>query len=340
MIVLPAVAADAGELLTVSLAAFVTESRALGQVDIPPLRDTVADVRAAIAGRTVLVALDPAAGPPGRIVGGVHLQPRPESGGGYVGRLAVAPDRRGEGIGGALLDAVLAAGTGRFAHLDLTTPRGRARNVSMYARRGWTELPAGPGTPRPAVDDVGIELVWMRRPLPTVDPVLRELDPALDGDLVAHLWTAAVVARLRAGGFGDDSDPAVLIGLGRTLTERRDVFGVVLELAGRPVAAAVACPALTHDGAGPEPVPGVAHVGAVCSDPVRWGTGFGAAVVAGVLAAAGGRGYERVQLAVDADNARARTLYARLGFVREVGWQATGRSGALLERWARPAGAA
>jgi ribosomal protein S18 acetylase RimI-like enzyme len=333
VVVVPAVASDAGELLTVSLAAFVTESRALEQADIPPLRDTVADVRAAIERDTVLVARDLDQGLPGRLIGTVRLEDR--GGGGYLGRLAVAPDRRGDGIGAALIDAVLTAATGRFDHLDLTTPRRSGRNVALYSRRGWVELPSGPGTDRPLVDDVGIELVWMRRPVPAAEPVARALDPVADADDVARLWAAAVLSRVQRGGLGDESDPVVPAGHGRSLTERPGVFGVLLELVGRPVAVAVAAPGRTQDGAGTDVVPGLAHISAVCVDPVRWGTGAGTTVVTALLDAAAQRGFAWAQLAVDVRNDRARSLYERLGFVLEEGWQGTGSEGALLERWSR-----
>lgn len=343
-VVLPAVDADAGELLTVQLGAFVTEARALGQVDIPPLRDTLADVRAAIAGGTVLVARDvpdlPTAAAsvvqPGRLVGGVRLEDH--GGSGYLGRLAVAPDRRGEGIAGRLVDALLVAAAGRFSHVDLVTARRSGHNVAMYTRRGWSELPTGPGTGRAAVDDVGIELVAMRRPVEAPVVVVRDLEPGPDAGVVARLWTAATLARLRGGALGSGTDHEALADAGRTVTARTGAFGVVVELAGRPVAVAVAVPARTGDGRGPEHVPGLAHVSAVCADPVRWGTGAGTAAVEGVLDAAAVRGFDRVQLAVDADNARARALYARLGFVAEPGWTAVSRSGSTLERWSRPVG--
>ncbi len=347
IVVLPAVGADAGELLTVQLGAFVTEARALGEADIPPLRDTLAEVRAAIAAGTVLVARDvpdlsdgpdppdPAAPvvQPGRLVGAVRLADH--GGSGYLGRLAVVPDRRGEGIAGRLIDALLVAAAGRFTHVDLVTARRSGHNVAMYTRRGWSELPTGPGTGRTAMDDVGIELVAMRRPVEAPVLAVRDLASGPDAAVVARLWTAATLARLRGGDLGAGTDPGALADAGRTVTTRAGTFGVVVDLAGRPVAVAVAAPARTADGRGLDRVPGLAHVSAVCSDPVRWGAGAGSAAVRGVLAAAAARGFDRVQLAVDADNPRARTLYARLGFVPEPGWTAVSRSGSTLERWSR-----
>lgn len=340
IVVLPAVPADAGEVLTVTLAAFVTESRALGQADIPPLRDTLDDVGQAVRSGAVLVARDLSGALPGRLVGTVRLEDH--DGSGYLGRLAVAPDRRGAGIGGLLLDAMAVAAHGRFDRIDLVTAARSAHNVAMYARRGWVELPAGTGTGRHPVDDVGIELVWMRRLLPAVEVRTRDLEPAADGPAVAGIWAAATTARYREQDPAHACSPAALAAaiLHDPPSGRPGAFGIVLDLAGRPVAVAVAAPARTRDGTGPDLLPGLVHLSAVCADPCRWGRGLGATAVKAVLAAAAARGFDRAQLTVDVDNARARALYARLGFSREPGWQGSGRSGAVLERWSRPTGAA
>jgi hypothetical protein len=53
-----AAVADAGEVLTVQPAAFVTEAQLHDDVHMPPLTQTLAEVRAAIATSTVPVAVD------------------------------------------------------------------------------------------------------------------------------------------------------------------------------------------------------------------------------------------------------------------------------------------
>lgn len=161
--VLAAVPADAGELLTMQLAAYVQEAQTVHRADIPPLCDGLPEVREAITIGQVLIARDVGGTTPGRLVGGVRLTAH--NGAGYLGRLAVVPDRRREGIAGTLIDAALSVATARFAYIDLVTVRRSAHNAAMYARRGWYELPAGAGSERIAVDDAGVELLWMRKRL-------------------------------------------------------------------------------------------------------------------------------------------------------------------------------
>lgn len=160
-----AVAADAGELLTAQLAAYVREAQTVHSADIPPLCDGLPDVRDAITAGQVLIARDVDGTTPGRLVGGVRLTTH--NGAGYLGRLAVVPDRHREGIGGKLIDAALTQATGRFAYIDLVTLRRSTHNAAMYTRHGWHELPPDTASGRTAVDDTGVELLWMRRHLTT-----------------------------------------------------------------------------------------------------------------------------------------------------------------------------
>ena len=76
---------DAGELLTLQRAAFVTEGRLNGSFEIPPLTETLADIQASLRTGTVLVARVR-----GRLVASVRGEVRSD-GRWYVGRLMVAP---------------------------------------------------------------------------------------------------------------------------------------------------------------------------------------------------------------------------------------------------------
>ncbi len=94
-----AVPADAGEILTVQRAAYVTEAQLYGDPFLPPLVDTLDRVRAVIKDATVLKAVED-----GRVVGAVRG--RMTGATCVAGRLVVAPDRQGRGIGAALLTAL------------------------------------------------------------------------------------------------------------------------------------------------------------------------------------------------------------------------------------------
>lgn len=132
MIIRPAGPADAGEVLTVQLAAYVTEAQLYDDPHIVPLHDTLDDVRAAIdAGQTLV------AGEGARIVGAV----RGVLDGAVctVGRLVVAPDLRGRGIGSALLAAVEAHQAADVERFVLFTGHRSAGNLRLYRGAGYVD---------------------------------------------------------------------------------------------------------------------------------------------------------------------------------------------------------
>ena len=98
----PAVPADAGELYTLQRACWLQEMEANPGVDIPALRETLDDVRRGVGEWTVRVAREPSSG---RLVGAVRG--RLDGHGEWdIGRIMVAPDLQGRGLGRALLELV------------------------------------------------------------------------------------------------------------------------------------------------------------------------------------------------------------------------------------------
>jgi ribosomal protein S18 acetylase RimI-like enzyme len=129
----PASVSDAGELLTVQRAAYVSEARLHETFQLPPLTETLDEVRAAVASATVLKAL---AG--GRIVGAVRGVVADRTG--HIGRLAVAPDVQGHGIGTRLVRAIESVLSDRVDRFELFTgPRSEA-NVRLYERLGYQRI--------------------------------------------------------------------------------------------------------------------------------------------------------------------------------------------------------
>jgi GNAT superfamily N-acetyltransferase len=128
-----ATAEDAGEILTVQRAAYLAEAVRYQDLTLPPLHETVTEIRAAIAELTVLKALRGT-----RLVGAIRG--RREGDTCHVGRLAVAPDLQGHGIGTAMLAALEErfAGVGRF---ELFTGRDSHPNLRLYRRLGYVVLP-------------------------------------------------------------------------------------------------------------------------------------------------------------------------------------------------------
>lgn len=140
---------DAGEVLTIQRAAFVSEALIYGSVDMPPLTQTLEALQAELRDAYGWVArLD------GRLVGAIRG--RMDGDLLLIGRIAIAPDVQGEGVGSALLEAAEAHSGAREA--ELFTGSLSEANLRLYERNGYVE------TQR--VDQGGgIEEVYLRKRL-------------------------------------------------------------------------------------------------------------------------------------------------------------------------------
>ena len=133
-----AVPADAGEILTVQRAAWVTEARLNGTTELPPLTQTLAELEAEFETYRALVAVEGH-----RIVGIVRA--RQEGPVWHIGRLGVVPDRQGAGIGPRLLAAIEAAAPPDVQVLALFTGPKSLRNVALYERFGYRRVRSDDG---------------------------------------------------------------------------------------------------------------------------------------------------------------------------------------------------
>jgi GNAT superfamily N-acetyltransferase len=152
-----AVPADAGEILTLQRAAYVSEAQLYGDPYIPPLVESLEQLRKVIEGAVVLKAVEG-----GRIVGAVRGQLSGTTC--VVGRLVVAPDRQGQGLGTALLTALHEQMPDATA-FDLFTGHLSEGNLRLYRRMGYRE------TRRDRMDD-HLTMVHLRR-LPDRSPPPR-----------------------------------------------------------------------------------------------------------------------------------------------------------------------
>lgn len=95
---------DAGEVLTLQRAAYVTEGQAHDDVHLPPLRQTLADLRTELTDPQI-VGLG-WRNDDGRLLAAVRARTAPGAVVAEIGRLTVVPDRQGQGLGPRLLIAV------------------------------------------------------------------------------------------------------------------------------------------------------------------------------------------------------------------------------------------
>jgi ribosomal protein S18 acetylase RimI-like enzyme len=127
--------ADAGDYRIIRLAALRTAPEAFGSVhDLEALR-TTADFAERLTGSVVFGAY---AG--GRIVGMVGF--RQETGPkdrhkGFVWGFYVEPEARGQGVGAALLEALVAWARGVVEQLTLAVVRGNDAAISLYRKLGF-----------------------------------------------------------------------------------------------------------------------------------------------------------------------------------------------------------
>ncbi len=139
----PATPADAGELLVLQLACWVEEAHANASLDIPPLHESVDDVRRWLGEWSTTVVRS---GP--RLVGAVRGRRGPsDPSTWHIGRLMVAPDLRGIGLGRWLLAQVEAAAPSDVRRLSLVTGSASERNLRMYKRAGYRRDRTQPESP-------------------------------------------------------------------------------------------------------------------------------------------------------------------------------------------------
>lgn len=133
VLIAPAAAEDAGEILTVQRAAYLVEAQLYGDPFIPPLVESLDQIRRTLTGDAVV--LKATAGP--RIVGAVRAQFSDRTC--LVGRLVVVPDWQGRGIGTALLRALEGRVAGRVDACVLFTGHLSDGNLRLYRRLGYAE---------------------------------------------------------------------------------------------------------------------------------------------------------------------------------------------------------
>lgn len=122
---------DLGELFTLQRACWVQEQQANPGVDVPALVETEDDVRGWASTDTVLVARSA-----GRLVGAVRGRLGDEEVW-DIGRLMVAPDLHGRGLGRELLRLAEEAAPEEATGFALFTGAGSVRNLKMYKRAGY-----------------------------------------------------------------------------------------------------------------------------------------------------------------------------------------------------------
>jgi ribosomal protein S18 acetylase RimI-like enzyme len=140
---------DAGEILTLQLAAFVREARLYDDAHLPPLEESLESIETAIRTSVVLVGRLR-----WRMVAAGRVTVR--DGVGDVGRLAVAPDLRGQGIGRRLLAELEAASGPEVSAFELFTGEHSDANLHLYRSAGYRDVRAEPV-------ESGVSLLHLRK---------------------------------------------------------------------------------------------------------------------------------------------------------------------------------
>jgi ribosomal protein S18 acetylase RimI-like enzyme len=123
---------DAGELLTLRRAAFVSEAQMYDDPHIPPLTQTLDELTADLVADGV-VTLGAWMGH--RLVGSIRVLLEGKKA--TLGRLAVAPDLQGQGIGTALLLAVPPFLSEGIEEVWVFTGRDSVQNLALYEKHGY-----------------------------------------------------------------------------------------------------------------------------------------------------------------------------------------------------------
>ncbi|WIX81563.1 GNAT family N-acetyltransferase [Amycolatopsis carbonis] len=152
--------ADAGELLTLQRAAYLSEARAHDNFELPPLVEPLESVRAALTD-PVLPVWGIRAG--SRLIATVRVRVNGDVG--EIGRLAVAPDRQGAGLGTALLLAAEELAPPVVTRFRLFTGERSAEPLRLYAKLGYRETHRSP--------EADYELIHLEKPRERAPAAIR-----------------------------------------------------------------------------------------------------------------------------------------------------------------------
>ena len=122
----------AGELLTLRRAAFVSEAQLYDDPHIPPLTQTLDELVADLVDENVITL---GAWVGHRLVGSIRVLLEGKKA--TLGRLAVAPDLQGMGIGTELLLAVVPHLSEGIEEVWVFTGRDSVQNLALYAKHGY-----------------------------------------------------------------------------------------------------------------------------------------------------------------------------------------------------------
>ncbi|WP_067896506.1 GNAT family N-acetyltransferase [Nocardia vaccinii] len=133
--IVPLSRGDAGEILTLQRAAYVSEAQAHADLTLAPLTQTLSQLLDELGSPAVLAfgIRDHA-----RLVAAVRVMI--EDSVGHLGRLVVAPDRQGNGFGSALLRAVETLVPRTVTEMRLFTGEKSHANLRLYKRFGYSEV--------------------------------------------------------------------------------------------------------------------------------------------------------------------------------------------------------
>lgn len=123
---------DAGELFTLRRAAFVTEAQQYDDPHIPPLTQTLDELKDDLV-RDDVITLGAWSG--ARLVGSIRVLLEP--GKATLGRFAVAPDVQGKGIGSRLLLEIVPRLPEGIEEVWVFTGRDSLQNLAFYASQGY-----------------------------------------------------------------------------------------------------------------------------------------------------------------------------------------------------------
>lgn len=133
LLIEPATVRDCGELLTLQRAAYVTEAQLYEDVRLPALTQTLDELRTELQQGLAYKAADR-----GRIVGAVRASVRATTL--HIGRLTVAPDQQGRGIGSALLLHAEVHAPPDVRGFALFTGHRSVANLRLYERHGYASV--------------------------------------------------------------------------------------------------------------------------------------------------------------------------------------------------------